>query len=162
MKNLESWNIITRKLDLSEWWEQIKLSDVEFVIDNKDKWNYWWFNEDKTRLTTLKDWKISNYKLEDTEIVFNEDSKVEISHIKQDTNSKILLDLYLTPDNQVKCSKEAYEKAKYFSNKTMFWFVTKWKNKAVKVYDFSDSLEKPEIKTYPLDEYKIKMTAVKI
>ena len=158
MKNFESWNI-TRKLDLSEWWEQIKLSDVEFVIDNKDKWNYWWFNEDKTRLTTLKDWKISNYKVEDTEIVFDENSKEEVSHIKQDTNSKILLDLYLTPNNQVKNSREAYKKAKFLSNKTIFWFI---ENNDVKVYDFSNSLEKPEIKAYSLDEYKIKMAAVNI
>ena len=56
---------------------------------------------------------------------------------RHETKSEILKDLFLTQDNQVKCRAEAYEKAK-ISNKTIFWFISKGKNKSVIVLDFSE------------------------
>lgn len=148
-------------LDLREGWIQIKQEDVEEIINNKDKWNYWRFNEDKTRITTLKSCNITNYEVNGTEILFGEISETP-SDLKQNTKSKILMDLFLSPENKVRDTRDAYEKAKYSNKKTpVFWFISKWEDKAVIVLDFSQWKE-PKITSYPLDKYMLKMKVVNI
>lgn len=148
-------------LDLREGWIQIKQEDVEEIINNKDKWNYWRFNEDKTRITTLKSCNITNYEVNGTEILFGEISETP-SDLEQNTKSKILMDLFLSPENKVRDTRDAYEKAKYSNKKTpVFWFISKWEDKAVIVLDFSQWKE-PKITSYPLDKYMLKMKVVNI
>ena len=148
-------------LDLREGWIQIKQEDVEEIINNKDKWNYWRFNEDKTRITTLKSCNITNYEVNGTEILFGEISETP-SDLKQNAKSKILMDLFLSPENKVRDTRDAYEKAKYSNKKTpVFWFISKWEDKAVIVLDFSQWKE-PKITSYPLDKYMLKMKVVNI
>ena len=159
MNNPNQLNTPKKVLDLREWWKQIKQSDVEKIINKKDKWNYWRFSEDKKRITTLKGWKVDNYKANETEVLFDEKDK-KSDDIKQETESEMLMDLFLTPDNQVKCTSDAYKKAK-FSNKTTFWFISKGKNKAVIVLDFSE-WKKPKVTEYPLDKYRLKIKPVKV
>lgn len=146
-------------LDLRDWWKQIEQKNVEHLINKKDKWNYWWFSEDKKRITTLKDWKINNYKIDKTDILLDEKTE-KVDEVKQETKSEVLMDLFLSPDNQVKCTADAYERARC-SNKTTFWFISKGKNKAVIVLDFSE-WNKPKRTIYPLDKYNLKMKAIKI
>jgi len=161
MENMENPRKLDDKevLDLRWWWTQIDKKDVERIIRKKDKWNYWWFSEDQKRITTLKGWKVDNYKASDIELLLDKEVW-EVSNIKQETESKILMDLFLTPDNQVKCTADAYEKARC-SNKTMFWFITKWQKKAVVVMDFSQ-WKKPRVTKYPLDKYRLKIKPVKV
>jgi len=159
MENPSQLNTPKKVLDLREWWKQIKQSDVEKIMNKKDKWNYWRFSEDKKRITTLKGWKVDNHKVNETEVLFVENTE-KINDIKQETKSEILMDLFLTPDNQVKCTADAYEKAK-FSNKTKFWFISKGINKAVIVMDFSQ-WGKPRVTKYPLDKYRLKMKPVNV
>ena len=159
MKNINQLNDNKKLLDLREWWKQINQKDVEHIMNKKDKWNYWWFSEDKKRITTLRGWKVDNYKANETEILFIEKTE-KIDNIDQETKSEILMDLLLSPDNQVKCTSDAYEKAR-FSNKTTFWFITKWQKKAVVVMDFSQ-WKKTKVTKYPLDKYRLKMKPVKV
>ena len=159
MENIKETNSQTKTLDLREWWKQIGQKDIEKIINRKDKWSYWWFNKDKTWISTMENWKISNYKADEIEILLDEKGE-KASGIRQETKSDVLMDLFLTPDNQVKCTADAYEKAK-FSNKTTFWFISKGKNKAVVVLDFSE-WKKPKRKVYPLDKYNLKMKPVKV
>ena len=156
MENPSQLNTPKTVLDLREWWKQIKQSDIEKIINKKDKWNYWRFSEDKKRITTLKGWKVDNHKANEIEVLFVENTE-KINDIKQETKSEILMDLFLTPDNQVKCKADAYKKAK-FSNKTTFWFIS---NKAVIVMNFSQ-WKKPKETEYPLDKYRLKMKPVKV
>lgn len=159
MDNLSQLNTPKKVLDLREWWNQIKQSDVVKIMNKKDKWNYWRFSEDKKRITTLKGWKVDNYKTSETEVLFDEKDE-KIGDIKQETKSEVLMDLFLTPNNQVKCTADAYEKAR-LSNKTTFWFISKGKNKSVIVLDFSE-WKKPKITKYPLDKYRLKIKPVKV
>ena len=159
MENPSLLNTPKNILDLREWWKQIKQSDVVKIMNKKDKWNYRRFSEDKKRITTLKGWKVDNYKANETKILFVENTE-NINDIKQETASEVLMDLFLTPDNQVKCTADAYEKAK-FSNKTMFWFISKGINKAVIVMDFSQ-WKKPRVTKYPLNKYRLKMKPVNV
>jgi hypothetical protein len=159
MKNINQLKDNKKLLDLREWWKQINQKDVEHIMNKKDKWNYWWFSEDKKRITTLRGWKVDNYKANETEILFIEKTE-KIDNIDQETKSEILMDLLLSPDNQVKCTADAYEKAR-FSNKTTFWFITKWQKKAVVVMDFSQ-WKKTKVTKYPLDKYRLKMKPVKV
>ena len=159
MENIKQSNSIKKTLDLREWWKQIKQKNVEKIINKKDKWKFWWFNEDKKRITTLRGWKVNNYKASEIEVLFVENTE-KIDDIDQWTKSEILMDLLLSPDNQVKCTMDAYKKAR-FSNKTTFWFITKWQEKAVVVMDFSQ-WKRPKVTKYPLDKYKLKMKPVNI
>ena len=159
MKNINQLKDNKKLLDLREWWKQINQKDVEHIMNKKDKWNYWWFSEDKKRITTLRGWKVDNYKANETEILFIEKTE-KIDNIDQETKSEILMDLLLSPDNQVKCTADAYEKAR-FSNKTTFWFITKWQKKAVVVMNFSQ-WKKPKVTKYPLDKYRLKIKPVKV
>lgn len=146
-------------LDLREWWKQIDKQDVERVMSKKNRWSYWRFSKDKTWVTTLHNWKITNYKANEVEVLFVGQAK-KISNVKQEAKSEVLMDLLLSPDNQVKCTADAYEKARW-SDKTNFWFISKWKRKAVIVLDFS-KWKKPKISSYPLDKYNLKMKAVEV
>ena len=146
-------------LHLREWREQIEQNDVEKIINKKDKWSYWRFNKDKTWITTMKNWKFSNYRVNEIEILLDEKHS-KISEARQEAKSEVLMDLLLSPDNQVKCTADAYEKAKW-SDKTKFWFISKWKRKAVIVLDFS-KWKKPKITSYPLDKYNLKMKTVEV
>ena len=148
-------------LDLRTWWKQIEKDEIETIMNSKDNWSYWWFNEDKTWITTLKSWKITNYKVNETEILVDETCKIP-SNFGEKTKSEVLIDLFLSPENKVKDARDAYEKARY-SNKEIpvFWFTSKWKDPAVIVLDFSQ-WKKPKITSYPLDKYNLKMKVVKI
>ena len=161
MKKITQPNTTKKALDLRKWWLQIEKKDVENIINSKDKWCYWWFSEDKKFVTTIKNWKITNYKVWEVEILSSGKPKTNIIlRIKQKNKSELLTDLFLSPENRVGCSADAYEKAKS-SDKTKFWFISKWKNKAVIVLDFS-KWKKPKITSYPLDKYNIKMKAVEV
>ena len=161
MKNFKELDTNKRILDLREWWKQIKQSDVEKIMNKKDKWNYWWFSEDKKRITTLKDWKINNYKIDETDILFDEKTE-DVDEVKQETKSEVLVDLFLNIENRVKDTAEAYEKARYSNKAPIFWFISKWKwNKAVIVLDFS-GWKNPKKTVYPLNKYNLKMKAVEI
>ena len=124
-------------------------------------WNYWWFNEDKTWITTLKNWEITHYRTNETEILLDKKDE-NSSDVKQEIKSEVLMDLFLNPENKVENTREAFEKAKYSNKTPIFWFVSKWKaKKAVIVLDFSKWKE-PKETVYPLDKYNLKMKAVKI
>lgn len=159
MINLDQLNTTWKMLDLREWWEKINREDVEFVINNRDKWNYWCFSEDKTWITTLRDWNVVNYKANETDILFNDTSK-SIQDFEQKKKSEILTDLFLSPDCWVWNTAEAYEKAAY-SDKKIFWFITRWKEKSVIVLDFS-WWKKPKTTIYPLNKYNLKMKVIRI
>jgi len=165
MENIKQLDNTNKVLDLREWWKEIEEKDVEKIINKKDKWNYWWFNEDKKQISTLEGWKITSYKTDETEILFKisfmKDSD-KISNINQETKSDVLMDLFLSPENRVKDTAEAYEKSRYSNKIPIFWFISKWKwNKAVIVLDFSE-WKKPKRTVYPLNKYNLKMKAVKI
>ena len=161
MENINQINSSKKTLDFRNWWKQITKASLEYIIDSKAKWNYWLFNEDKTRITTIENWKISNYKTSETEILLNEETK-KFLNIKEGTESEALTDLFLSPETKVKDTSEAYEKAKYSNKTPIFWFITKGDhNKAVVVLDFSQ-WKKPKIKKYSLDKYNLKMKAIKI
>lgn len=159
MKNLNQLNTRKEILDLREWWEQIEQKDIEKIINNKDKWSYWWFNEDKTWVSTIKKWKVSNYRVNEIEILLNETSE-KVSEIQQETKSEILTDLFLSPENRVKNTAAAYQRARYSDQRT-FWFISAGNNKAIIVLDFS-KWGSPKRTVYPLSKYNIKMKPVKI
>lgn len=159
MKNINQLNTAKKALDLREWWKQIDKKDAEHIINNKDMWNYWRFNEDKTRVTTLKGWNVVNYKFNETEIIFSE-NRGKNWDIKHEIKSEVLTDLFLSPDCKVGSTAEAYERAR-LSDKKVFWFISKGWWKAVIVLDFSQ-WKKPKRTVYPLDKYNLKMKIVKI
>ena len=160
METIKQSNLIKETLDLREWWKHIKKDDVEHMINGKEKWKFWWFSDNKNRINTLENWKLKSYKTNETEILLNEKYE-KAPKVKQKTKSEVLKDLFLSPDNQVKCTADAYERAKY-SDKKIFWFKSKWKhNNAIIVLDFSE-WKKPKISRYPLNKYNLKMKAVKI
>jgi hypothetical protein len=49
----------------------------------------------------------------------------KISNINQKTKSDVLMDLFLSPENRVKDTAEAYEKSKYSNKIPIFWFISK-------------------------------------
>lgn len=159
MNDVDQLNTTWKLLDLREWWKQINKEDVEFIINNKDKWNYWWFSDDWLWITTLKNWNIVSYKANETDILLNDTSK-SIHALEQKEKSEILTDLFLSPECRVKNTAEAYEKAAY-SDKRIFWFISKWKEKSVIVLDFS-WWKKPKTTIYLLNKYNLKMKIVKI
>ena len=148
-----------KSLDLRNWWKQIEQKDVEKIINSNDMWQYRWFSKDKKWINTIKNWKINHYNTEEIEIFFNK-SQEKIEDTIQETKSEILTDLFLSPANRVKDTADAYQQAKY-SDKTKFWFVSKWLNKAVIVLDFS-KWDKPKRTVYPFTKYNIKMRPVNI
>ena len=159
MEKFSQINTNKRLLNLRTWWIQIEKADVENIINKWDRWNYW--RCDDTYITTLQNWKLAHYKINETEVLTDEKNRrtPNIKTIKE-RQSELLTDLFLSPNNQVKCTSEAYEKAKY-SDKTEFWFISKGKNKAVVVLDFS-KWKKPKISKYPLNKYKIKLKAIEV
>ena len=148
-----------KRLDLRKWWIQIKKQDVEQIVNNKDKWKYWWFRDNKHEITTLENGKLSHYKVDEIEVLFNQTPE-KVSEVEQETKSEVLTDLFLSPENRVKDTAAAYQKAKY-SDKTTFWFVSAWRNKAIIMLDFS-KWDKPKRTVYPLSKYNIKMKPVKV
>lgn len=159
MENIGQLDTIKKTLDLREWRKHIDKKDAEYIINNEDKWNYWWFNEGKTRITTLKEWKLTNYKTSETEILYVKTSDKNCD-IEQKVKSEVLTDLFLSPDCKVRNTAEAYEKAKY-SDKSIFWFISKGKWDSVIVLDFSQ-WKKPKRTVYPLNKYNLKMKVIKI
>ena len=160
MENLKQINSWKKTLDLREWRKQIKQNDVERIVNEKDMWNYRWFSEDKKRISTLKGWKLNNYKSNEVEILFIEEIE-KVSDVKQETKSETLTDLFLSPENKVKNTAEAYEKAKYSNKTPIFRFISKWTKKAIIVLDFS-KWKKPKRSVYPLDKYRAKMKVIEI
>jgi len=162
MGDIEKDNKRKTTLDLREWWVHIEKKDVEHIVNNKDNWNYWWFSEDKKRITTLKGWKVENYKIDETEVLSNKKTEKAptIKIIKKEAQPELLTDLFLSPNCKVRDTLEAYEKARY-SDKTKFWFISKWKNKFIIVIDFSE-WKKPKISRYSLNKYKIKLKPVEV
>lgn len=75
MGSFSQLNTNKKTLDLWEWWIQIEKEDVEHIVNNKDEWNYWRFSENKERITTLKAWKVNNYKINETEILLNKNKE---------------------------------------------------------------------------------------
>ena len=160
MVNIEHAN---KKISLDLRWcrKEINQKAVEHIINSKDMWNYWWFNEDKKWITTLKNWKITHYRTNEIDILLDEKDE-DSGNVTQETKSEVLIDLFLSPENKVRNTMEAFEKAKYSNKTPIFWFISKWKaRKAVIVLDFS-KWKKPKETVYPLDKYNLKMKAVKI
>ncbi len=151
MEKSAQLNTNFKKLDLRDWW--IQVNNMEEITNIGNKWKYRWYNKDKTYITTIKNWIISNYKINETKIIFDEKIK-KAENIKQKTKSETLIDLFLSPTDRAKDIVDAYEKAKQ-SDKSIFWFVSKWLNKAIIVLDFS-GWKKPKKTVYPLNKYNIK------
>lgn len=148
----------TPLLDLREWWQHVSKKNVEHIINNKDMGSYWWFNEDKTIITTIKQWKITNYKVCETDIIFRKKTEIK-SKITQAIWPELLEDLLLDPTCEVKSALEAREKVKISDNKK-FWFKSK-DGKMVTTIDFSN-WDKPKIRKYPLNKYDIKQKTIQI
>jgi RPA family protein len=70
----------------------------------------------------LDNGKLSHYKVDEIEVLFNQTPE-KVSEVEQETKSEVLTDLFLSPENRVKDTAAAYQKAKY-SDKTTFWFVS--------------------------------------
>ena len=165
MESFSQLNTNKKTLDLREWWIQIEKEDVEHIVNNKGEWSYWRFSENKERITTLKAWKVNNYKINETEILLNKNKEKAptiktIKIVKKEKQSELLTDLLLSPNCQVRDTLDAYEKAKY-SDKTKFWFISKWEDKFVIVLDFSE-WKRPKISRYSLNKYKIKLKTVEV
>lgn len=155
--------IIRQKgLDLRKWWEQIEnKEDIEQIVNNEEKLNnkgkrkYWWFSDNKREIITLNGKKISHYKLDEIEVLFDQSSE-KVSKLKKGTESEISTDLFLSRENRVKDEDVAYKKAK-LSKKKIFWFVSAWIDKAVIILDFSN-WDEPKRTVYPLNKYNIRFT----
>ena len=146
----------TPMLDLREWWNQVSKKNVEHIINSKDMWRYWWFNEDKTIITTIENWKITNYNVNETDIIFKKRTEIT-SKVTQATTPELLEDLFLDPTCEVKSALEAKEKAKYSDNKK-FWLQ---KDNTVTIIDYS-YWTPPKIRRHQLDKYNLKKETVKI
>ena len=145
-------------LDLRDWWEKCSIDDVELLINSKKKWKFWWYNQDNDWITTLNNWKIEHHLCSDFQVLLPEEQGLD--EIKNESQDEVCKTLLLSPSCKARDSKDAYERAKY-SDKTVFWFESKWKNKAIIVLDFT-YWKKPRISRYPLKDYKIKMKTVSI
>ena len=161
MESIQQINKAQVQLDLTEdGWKHIDKNDVESIINKKDKWSFWWFNDDKTFVVTLRNGKVDNYKVSESEILFPE-IEDEVDHVKEDVKSDILFSLELDPTAEVKDTRDAFEKAKW-SDKKVFWFYSKWTHrKAVVVLDFSKG-KKPKVVSYPLVTTNVKKKVVKV
>jgi hypothetical protein len=100
-------------------------------------------------LTTIKLMKLRFYWINNKE---KTPTIKTIKIVKKEKQSELLTDLLLSPNCQVRDTLDAYEEAKY-SDKTKFWFISKWEDKFVIVLDFS-KWKKPKISRYSLNKYK--------
>lgn len=146
----------TPMLDLREWWKKISKKNVEHIINSKDMWKYWWFNEDKTIITTIENGKITNYEVNKTDIIFKRNTEIT-KKVTQTTWPELLEDLFLDPTCKVKSALEAKDRARYSDNKK-FWLQ---KGNIVTIIDYS-YWDKPRIKHYSLDKYNPQKKIVEI
>lgn len=157
-KKINNSNIIKEKLDLTNWWQEITIDEVENIINKKDKWAYYRLTKDGKWISTIKDLKVTNHRTWEVDIQYPENR--EIPKLKEEIKTEILTILELDPTRQAKGSMDAYERAKW-SDEKVFWFYTKWKNKAIMIVDYTD-IKHPKRKSYPLDKYQVKYKTIKI
>ena len=143
-------------LDLREWWKKVSKQNVERIINSQYMWKCWRFNEGQTIITTIEGWKVTNYEVNKTDIIFDRDTKIT-EKVTQKTWSELLENLFLDPTCEVNSALEAKDKARY-SDKKKFWLQN---GNMVTIIDYS-YWEPPRIKRYPLDTYNLKKEIVEI
>ena len=150
----EEW--IRIRLDLREGWE--KVYDANEAQNKFIKWEsgpFWWYDESKKYIITLKNWKMASYNVDKTILVLPNNINTRIGAVRRtihDLNMILRLDL----KNRVNNRDEAEERFQNWE-KEIFWLITP-DNKTIATLDFSKG-DKPIIAEYPKDRTSVRYHA---
>ena len=142
-------------IDLNDWWKQIQKKDVEDIINKKKKWKYFLVNDGW--VTTIVNPAVTNYKADEVDIINNETAEIPEA-VTQATTPELLKNLVLDPRYKAESALKAKERARNSDNK-IFWLE---RDGIVTELDFSNNLDNPKIKKYPLNEYNIIKKTVEV
>ena len=151
----ESW--IRIRLNLNEGWE--KTNDANEAQRKLLEWNkgpFWWYDESREYIITLKNWKFVPYKLSNTVIALPTTADKRISAIRKTVNDLNFV-LKLDYKNKVSNWAEAQTRAKAWE-KEVFWLITKDK-KTIATLDYT-KWDKPIIADYPRDKTNVRYHAI--
>ena len=157
MRLIEHEKWIRIRLDLREWWEKVEdANEAQRKILAWDKGEFWWYDETKKHVITLKKWKMTPYKLADTILLLPTATDKRLGAIKKTAED---LDIVLRLDfkNRVKNRNEAAERAEHWE-KSIFWLITPDK-KTIATLDFSKG-SRPIMVEYPRDKTNVRYRAV--
>lgn len=156
MRLVDHENWIRIRLDLREGWE--KVNDANEALKTLIRWDrgpFWWYDESKQYIVTLKDWKIASYNLSNVITVLPQNVSKRIWAVRK-TASDLNIILRLNVNNKVQSWEEAEER--YNNGEDgVFWLVTP-DNSTIATLDFSKG-DKPIIAEYPKDRTSIRYQA---
>ena len=153
----ESW--IRIRLDLRDGWE--KTNDANEAQKKLLEWNkgpFWWHDESKEYIITLKNWKFTPYKLSNTMIALPTVADKRISAIRKTVNDLNFV-LKLNFKNKVNNRAEAQRRFKEWERE-VFWLITD-DNKTIATLDYT-KWDKPIIADYPRDKVSVRYQKIAI
>ena len=156
MRLLDHENWIRIRLDLREGWEKVyDANEAQKKFIAWDRGPFWWYDETKKYIITLKNWKMASYNTENTVLVLPDNVNKKIGAVRK-TIADLNMVLRLNYSNRVENREEAEER---FNNweKEIFWFITADK-KTIATLDFSRG-GKPVIAEYPKDRTSVRYQA---
>ena len=150
----ESW--IRIRLDLREGWEKVyDANEAQKKFIKWDRGPFWWYDESKQYVVTLKDWKIAPYNLSNTVLVLPQNVSKRIWTVRK-TASDLNIILRLNISNKVQNWEEAEERYNNWED-GVFWLVTP-DNSTIATLDFSKG-DKPIISEYPKNRTNVRYQA---
>ena len=153
----ETW--IRVRLDLRDWWEKVwDANEAQSKFIDWDRGPFWWYDETKQHIITLKNWKMASYKVADTILVLPSSTDKRLWAIRK-TTADLNIILRLNYKNRVKNREEAEERFSQWE-KEVFWMITA-DRKTIATLDFV-SWKKPIITEYPKDKTNIRFQAIAI
>lgn len=160
MESIKQRNRVKKNLDLSEWWEKVSnAAEAQDRILKWEKWSFYWHDESKQWIITLKDGMFVPYKVSETVITLPSSDKVRKGTSGRLVNTLKKKRIKLNVRNRVKDSAEAFQRAKNWE-KEEFWYVSEnWK--LVRTLDFS-KWEKPRMTEYPRKDIEIAYETVEL
>lgn len=159
MKLIEQESWIRIRLNLSEGWERTNdANEAQRKLLAWDKGPFWWYDETKEYIITLKNWKFVPYKLSNTVVILPTTADKKISAIRKTVNDLNFI-LKLNYKNRVKNWAEAQARAEAWE-KEIFWLITEDK-KTIATLDYT-KWDKPIIADYPRDKTNVRYQRVAI
>lgn len=160
--SIEQRNVVKSTLDLREWWEMVKdSSEAQSRVLWWESWPFYWYDESKQWIVTLKDGQFVPYKLSETKVVLPDTDEAAV---KNGIGGRVLDTLKksrikLNYKNKVKDAAEAYKRVEAWE-KGKFWFVSE-DGSAIRTLDFS-GWEKPVMADYVVKETEITYDAMEL
>ena len=157
MRLIEQEKWIRIRLDLRDWWEKVEdANEAQNKLVEWDHGPFWWYDEGRKHIITLKNWRMTPYNLTDTILVLPAAIDKKLWAIRK-TAADLHIILRLDMNNKVKNREEAEERYENWENE-VFWLVTP-DRKTLVTLDFSKGW-KPLMTEYPRDKTSVRYRAV--